>query len=257
MYSSIVYLCEAHLPRVRYVGMCVCCDGWDREVDKELRNTAVEHKCSADGGDSSALSTSSEGLASPSNLRSNVLSLLPSYEGKIVLDLGAGIGRLTGELAKKAGKVIALDFIENVVKRVGGVFSSESHASTNLETINESTTRHTTVNLDSTPRTNFPFCFLLRSIPARYNFDILFNRSMTTDRSLPSVSQKLGLFGSTMTQAYLSMIVPKVSPICVEAPAEKGFQGFAIDFLMGGVSAAVSKTAVAPIERVKLLISKS
>nr|GEY29502.1 ADP,ATP carrier protein 1, mitochondrial [Tanacetum cinerariifolium] len=106
---------------------------------------------------------------------------------------------------------------------------------------------------------------------------------MTTERSLPSVSQKLGLFGSTMTQgvqqpqpyqrrfhygnysnaafqyptqqsADLSMIVPKVSPVCVQAPAEKGFQGFAIDFLMGGVSAAVSKTAAAPIERVKLLI---
>lgn len=34
----------------------------------------------------------------------------------------------------------------------------------------------------------------------------------------------------------------------------KGVQGFAVDFLMGGVSAAVSKTAAAPIERVKLLI---
>lgn len=31
-------------------------------------------------------------------------------------------------------------------------------------------------------------------------------------------------------------------------------QDFALDFLMGGVSAAVSKTAAAPIERVKLLI---
>lgn len=29
---------------------------------------------------------------------------------------------------------------------------------------------------------------------------------------------------------------------------------FLIDFMLGGVSAAVSKTAVAPIERVKLLI---
>nr|GEV10103.1 hypothetical protein [Tanacetum cinerariifolium] len=37
-------------------------------VDQELSNAAVEHKCSADG----ALSTSSVGLASPSNLRSNV-----------------------------------------------------------------------------------------------------------------------------------------------------------------------------------------
>jgi solute carrier family 25 (adenine nucleotide translocator) protein 4/5/6/31 len=33
-----------------------------------------------------------------------------------------------------------------------------------------------------------------------------------------------------------------------------GLAAFAIDFLMGGVSAAVSKTAAAPIERVKLLI---
>lgn len=35
---------------------------------------------------------------------------------------------------------------------------------------------------------------------------------------------------------------------------EKGFACFAIDFLVGGVSAAVSETAAAPIERVKLLI---
>ncbi|PWN41246.1 mitochondrial carrier [Ceraceosorus guamensis] len=34
----------------------------------------------------------------------------------------------------------------------------------------------------------------------------------------------------------------------------KSLSGFATDFLMGGVSAAVSKTAAAPIERVKLLI---
>jgi len=34
----------------------------------------------------------------------------------------------------------------------------------------------------------------------------------------------------------------------------KDAKGFAIDFLMGGVSAAVSKTAAAPIERIKLLI---
>ncbi|KAL6451103.1 PET9 ADP [Candida maltosa Xu316] len=35
---------------------------------------------------------------------------------------------------------------------------------------------------------------------------------------------------------------------------ESGASSFMIDFLMGGVSAAVSKTAAAPIERVKLLI---
>jgi solute carrier family 25 (adenine nucleotide translocator) protein 4/5/6/31 len=37
-------------------------------------------------------------------------------------------------------------------------------------------------------------------------------------------------------------------------PEKGGLAHFAIDFLMGGVSAAVSKTAAAPIERVKLLI---
>lgn len=44
------------------------------------------------------------------------------------------------------------------------------------------------------------------------------------------------------------------SPVFIQAPSEKGASGFLIDFLMGGVSAAVSKTAAAPIERVKLLI---
>ncbi|RAL45863.1 hypothetical protein DM860_006017 [Cuscuta australis] len=52
----------------------------------------------------------------------------------------------------------------------------------------------------------------------------------------------------------LSLLTANVSPVFVQAPSEKGFAGFAVDFLMGGVSAAVSKTAAAPIERVKLLI---
>ena len=43
-------------------------------------------------------------------------------------------------------------------------------------------------------------------------------------------------------------------PVLAHAPSEKTGTGFLIDFLMGGVSAAVSKTAAAPIERVKLLI---
>ncbi|XP_040998869.1 phosphoethanolamine N-methyltransferase 1-like [Juglans microcarpa x Juglans regia] len=49
--------------------------------------------------------------------RPEVLSLLPPYEGKRVLELGAGIGRFTGELAKKAGQLLALDFIESVIKK--------------------------------------------------------------------------------------------------------------------------------------------
>ena len=35
-----------------------------------------------------------------------------------MLELGAGIGRFTGELAKTAGHVLALDFIESVIKKV-------------------------------------------------------------------------------------------------------------------------------------------
>lgn len=53
-----------------------------------------------------------------------------------------------------------------------------------------------------------------------------------------------------MQGSELSMI-RTVSPVSAHAPQEKSF---VIDFLMGGVSAAVSKTAAAPIERVKLLI---
>ncbi|CAO2832935.1 unnamed protein product [Amaranthus hypochondriacus] len=56
------------------------------------------------------------------------------------------------------------------------------------------------------------------------------------------------------TTQDLSFTSNMASPVVAYAPAEKGPAAFAIDFLMGGVSAAVSKTAAAPIERVKLLI---
>ncbi|XP_057792506.1 ADP,ATP carrier protein 1, mitochondrial-like isoform X1 [Salvia miltiorrhiza] len=51
-------------------------------------------------------------------------------------------------------------------------------------------------------------------------------------------------------------IVSPASPFIIPSPAEEGktFSSFMVDFLMGGVSAAVSKTAAAPIERIKLLI---
>ncbi|GJN17994.1 hypothetical protein PR202_gb05105 [Eleusine coracana subsp. coracana] len=49
--------------------------------------------------------------------RPEVLSLLPSYEGKSVLELGAGIGRFTGELAKTSRRIHAVDFIESVIKK--------------------------------------------------------------------------------------------------------------------------------------------
>ncbi|KAF8400432.1 hypothetical protein HHK36_013730 [Tetracentron sinense] len=51
----------------------------------------------------------------------------------------------------------------------------------------------------------------------------------------------------------LSLVFP-LSPIVVQAPYDKGATGFMTDFLIGGISAAISKTAAAPFERVKLLI---
>ncbi|KAE8709660.1 Phosphoethanolamine N-methyltransferase 1 [Hibiscus syriacus] len=46
-----------------------------------------------------------------------VLSLLPPYEGKSVLELGAGTGRFTGDLAQKADQVTALDFVEDLINK--------------------------------------------------------------------------------------------------------------------------------------------
>jgi len=75
-----------------------------------------------------------------------------------------------------------------------------------------------------------------------------------------SAYQKCATYGNYSNAAFqyplaaTSQIVSTTSPVFAQAPAERGFSSFAIDFLMGGVSAAVSKTAAAPIERVKLLI---
>lgn len=46
-----------------------------------------------------------------------ILSMLPSFKGKKVLELGAGIGRFTNVLAKQAESVIAVDFIEKFIKK--------------------------------------------------------------------------------------------------------------------------------------------
>ncbi|XP_031738143.1 phosphomethylethanolamine N-methyltransferase isoform X2 [Cucumis sativus] len=46
-----------------------------------------------------------------------VISLLPPYEGKTVVELGAGIGRFTSELAQRAAQVIAVDFVEDVIRK--------------------------------------------------------------------------------------------------------------------------------------------
>jgi hypothetical protein len=88
-------------------------------------------------------------------------------------------------------------------------------------------------------------------------------RTMYDMRSV-SCGQYQGVPSTCYTR--LNMIMPRTSTHPLPLPCEekyvfaaapvdkKGPYAFAIDFLMGGVSAAVSKTAAAPIERVKLLI---
>ena len=50
--------------------------------------------------------------------RTQVLGMLGSVAGKRVVELGAGIGRFTGELARGAANVLAIDFMENLIQQV-------------------------------------------------------------------------------------------------------------------------------------------
>ncbi|RWV81996.1 hypothetical protein GW17_00056540 [Ensete ventricosum] len=85
-----------------------------------------------------------------------------------------------------------------------------------------------------------------------------FNTTSAYKRHFTTANYTNGAFQSPLVPAcrasYDLSMLSSASPIFANAPAEKGLASFGIDFLMGGVSAAVSKTAAAPIERVKLLI---
>ncbi|GAA0185907.1 methyltransferase [Lithospermum erythrorhizon] len=91
--------------------MAAITQGEEREVQK---NYWVEHSADLTV---EAMMLDSKAADLDKEERPEVLSLLPPYEGKSMLELGAGIGRFTGELAKKAGQLIALDFIDNVIKK--------------------------------------------------------------------------------------------------------------------------------------------
>jgi phosphoethanolamine N-methyltransferase len=46
-----------------------------------------------------------------------ILSIIPSFKGKRLLELGAGIGRFTRVLAQQAEHVIAVDFIDKFIQK--------------------------------------------------------------------------------------------------------------------------------------------
>ncbi|ONK79061.1 uncharacterized protein A4U43_C01F2500 [Asparagus officinalis] len=76
-------------------------------------------------------------------------------------------------------------------------------------------------------------------------------RPSAYERRFSTSSYVNGGLQMPLTRGSDLSMVTMASPVYAHAPVEKNFM---VDFLMGGVSAAVSKTAAAPIERVKLLI---
>ncbi|KAK7271584.1 hypothetical protein RJT34_27611 [Clitoria ternatea] len=90
----------------------------------------------------------------------------------------------------------------------------------------------------------------IRSYDGAFRHPAVYQRSSFQNYS--NVALQYPVMTSCKTTMDLSAAMVSTSPVFVAAPAEKG--NFIVDFLMGGVSAAVSKTAAAPIERVKLLI---
>ncbi|XP_058192329.1 phosphomethylethanolamine N-methyltransferase-like isoform X1 [Rhododendron vialii] len=90
---------------------CVNNVGGEREIQKSYW---IEHSADLTV---EAMMLDSKAADLDKEERPEVLSLLPPFEGKSVLELGAGIGRFTGELAKKANQVLALDFIDSAIKK--------------------------------------------------------------------------------------------------------------------------------------------
>ncbi|MPC17161.1 Phosphomethylethanolamine N-methyltransferase [Portunus trituberculatus] len=60
---------------------------------------------------------SNEAVYLHENDQNEIFSYLPNYQGKRVLELGAGIGRFTSKLATIAGHVTAVDFMEQYIEK--------------------------------------------------------------------------------------------------------------------------------------------
>uniref|UniRef100_A0A2C9L659 phosphoethanolamine N-methyltransferase n=1 Tax=Biomphalaria glabrata TaxID=6526 RepID=A0A2C9L659_BIOGL len=73
---------------------------------------------------------------------SEILSYLPDCNGKVVVELGAGTGNLTSELAKKADKVIAIDNSEDLI-------SKNKEVNQHLENVVFTVSDVTKLNLDN------------------------------------------------------------------------------------------------------------
>ncbi|KNA17895.1 hypothetical protein SOVF_075880 [Spinacia oleracea] len=116
-----------------------------------------------------------------------VLSLLPPYEGKSVLQIGEGIGHLTAELAKKAAQVVAVD--------VTGSVKNESEISANHPNVKFISGDVTSPGLDISPE----------------SFDLIFSNSFLVHLSDDEVG--------TMVQSMVKWLKPEGFIFFIEACA--------------------------------------
>ncbi|GAU16290.1 hypothetical protein TSUD_299220 [Trifolium subterraneum] len=86
-----------------------------KEDERQVQRSYWKEHCADLSVESMMLDSNASNLDKEE--RPEVLSLLPEFEGKSVLELGAGIGRFTSELAQKAGQLLAVDFIESAIKK--------------------------------------------------------------------------------------------------------------------------------------------
>jgi len=56
--------------------------------------------------------------------KEEILSYLPNFDGLSIVELGAGVGRFTGDLAQKATTVLAVDFVDKFLQENKNKYSS-------------------------------------------------------------------------------------------------------------------------------------
>lgn len=79
---------------------------WKEQIDQASNGLSVE-----------AMMLDSQAALLDSQERPEILGLLPSIKGSVIVELGSGIGRFTGPLADLAAHVTAVDFMDNLVEK--------------------------------------------------------------------------------------------------------------------------------------------
>jgi len=83
----------------------------DAEIRNKMKSYWQVHKPSLE-----SMMLSDQAVYLAENEQNEIISYMPNYRGKKVLELGAGIGRFTSRLAVVAGHVTAVDFMESYIQ---------------------------------------------------------------------------------------------------------------------------------------------